>query len=223
MLRIFFFIFLTLSIFLSNQIYLNDEMLVVLQLKGVESGFEVKIGDLFSYQGTPWFEIDHKKYAPFSYLLPILAYPIYKILLFLNFFGYPDLLLALIPPTGFLILSFHHKKYRIPAIAFFISTILLFEPIYRFEDWAGIYALKLVNLIAISLTAEILYRMLRENVSDRIAISAVIIFIFATPVAYWSLSAKLHALSLLIISLSFYFLDKFLKKEKFRDLFISSF
>ncbi|MCS7144530.1 MAG: glycosyltransferase family 39 protein [Archaeoglobaceae archaeon] len=143
--------------------------------------------------------------------------------MFLNFFGYPDLLLALIPPTGLLIISFEYKKYRIPAIAFFISTLLLFKPIYRFEDWAGIYALKLVNLIAISLTAEILYRMLRENVSDRIAISAVIIFIFATPVAYWSLSAKLHALSLLIISLSFYFLDKFLKKEKFRDLFISSF
>ncbi|MEM3505505.1 MAG: hypothetical protein QW532_04680 [Archaeoglobaceae archaeon] len=100
------------------------------------------------------------------------------------------------------------------AIAFFIATLLLFKPIYRFEDWAGIYALKLTNVFAIAITAEILYRMLKERFEEKFAISAVFAFVFATLVAYWSLSAKIHAISLMLTASSFYFLDGSLRQYK---------
>jgi len=214
--------FLTLMLLMSNHVYLNDEMLVVLQVESVERGFSVEVEKLKSYIGTPWFELNGNKYAPFSYLLPILAYPIYKLLLFFSNFGYPDLLLALIAPAGFLILSLEYKKYRIFSLAFFLACILLFKPIYLFEDWAAVYALKLVNVLATSMTAEILFRILREEVDEKVALSASFLFVFATPVAYWTLSAKIHAISLLIIASSFYFFRRYLKSDRTRDLLLSS-
>ena len=182
--RAFVIAFLALTLFLSNQLYLNDEMLALLQIESVEDGFAIDPDKLIRYVGTPWFEFQGEKYAPFSYLLPVFAYPIYRLLIFLNQFGYPDLLLALIPPAGFLILSFELKKYRSLALAFFIACVLLFKPIYLFEDWAGVYALKLANALATALTAEILFRILREEVDEDIALSTSLLFLFATPVAY---------------------------------------
>ncbi|MEM2086846.1 MAG: glycosyltransferase family 39 protein [Archaeoglobaceae archaeon] len=222
MVRVWFIIFIAIMLLFSNDYYLNDEAIVILQLKSIESEFQLDISNFYPYQGTPWFEFEGKKYAPFSYLLPILAFPIYKALLFLNSFGYPDLILALIAPAGFLLLAIQHRKYFLLAIAFFLATLLLFKPIYRFEDWAGIYALKLTNVFAIAITAEILYRMLKERFEEKFAISAVFAFVFATPVVYWTLSAKIHAISLMLTASSFYFLDRSLRLENTKDLLLAS-
>ena len=221
--RVFIVVFLSLLLFLNNGFLLNDEMLVVQQVKSIENGFKINVEELVGYTGTPWFEINGSRYAPFSYLLPVLAYPIYGVLLYLNNFGYPDLLLALIPPAGFIILSLKIKRCRGLSFAFFAGCVLLFRPVYLFEDWAAIFALKLVNILATSLTAEIMFRIFKEETDENSALSSAILLTFATPLAYWTLSAKLHALTLLTIATIFYSLKRHLKSNDDRYLLLASF
>jgi len=197
---------LLLMFFLSNSFIVNDEMLIALQVHGITSGFTVNPEKLISYQGTPWFSFNGKSYAPFSYLLPILAYPIYLLLLFLNTYFYPDILFFLIP-SAILLLLFTNRRVLLLTAAFILANIILFKPIYLFEDWAALYSLKLVNVIAISITASIIYALLKEEFGE-VARAGVLIFLFATPVAYWALTAKSHALSLMFISAAIYHLKK---------------
>ncbi len=104
---------------------------------------------------------------------------------------------------------------------FFVASILLFKPIYLFEDWAIIYALKLVNITATAFTSGILFMILKNKVDEKVAYSASLLFVFSTPVAYWTLSSKIHAISLLLIASSFYFLQRYLTTNKDINLFFS--
>lgn len=191
--------------FLSNSFIVNDETLITLQVDGIASGFTVNPEKLISYQGTPWFSFNGKNYAPFSYLLPILAYPLYILLLLFNTYFYPDILLFLIPSAVLLYLA-KNRRILLLAAAFILANIILFRPIYLFEDWAALYSLKLVNVIAISITASILHTLLKEDFGENTAIAGILIFLFATPIAYWAVTAKSHALSLMLISAAIYYL-----------------
>ncbi|MEM0302524.1 MAG: glycosyltransferase family 39 protein [Archaeoglobaceae archaeon] len=212
----------TLIAFLSNHYFLNDEVVVALQVQSIESNFSLATDKLIIYQAIPGFEFNGNVYAPFTYLLPIFAYPINKFLLFLNYFGYPDLILALIAPAGFLFLSLEYRKLRIPAIAFFLLNLILFKPIYRFEDWSAVYSVKFLNIVFITIATIILYKILREKVDEKVATSGAFLFVFATPIAYWTISAKAHALSLLMVVLSAYCIDLYCKSNKARYVFLSS-
>lgn len=205
-------IFSLLMIFMSNALILNDEMLIILQVQSVGSGFEIHPEKLISYQGTPWVNYGGKIYAPFSYFVPFLAFPIYSLLIFLKNHIFPDILFFLVPCFILLYLSLEYRKYRFLTSLFLLANLLTFKPIYRFEDWGCLYSIQLVNIILTSLAAVIFYKILRQRVSSETALISVMLFIFATPVAYWTLTAKSHSLSLFLILMSIYSLHKHLEK-----------
>jgi hypothetical protein len=76
-----------------------------------------------------------------------------------------------------------------------------------------------------SATAGILYSILRRksNVDCNIALISSFLFVFATPIAYWTLTGKSHALSLFLIVLSIFFFFNYQHQQTKGDLIISSF
>jgi len=201
-----------LMLFMSNAFMLNDEMLITLQVQSVDSDFEIHPEKLVSYQGTPWFNYSGKTYAPFSYFLPILAYPIYVLLISLSKYTFPETIFFLIPCLILLYLSLEYRKCRLLTTLFLLTNLVVFKPVYRFDDWAPVYSLQLINIILMSLAATTSYQILRQKIDSEIALVSVILFIFATPVAYWTLTTKSHALSLFLILVSIYYLYKHLEK-----------
>jgi len=222
--RVFLITLILLIAFSSNYWKLNDEYIITEELRSISNGnFSININEIITYQGMPFFIYNGKAYPSFSHSLPILATPLYLFLSFIEGFYYPTYLILSIFNIGLVILTADYisgnrskieKIILISAVLLLISANLLFyTPQFMVEDWLPYYSLQLTNILLLSFASVLFYATIKRYVNEDLAFISVFIFIFATPVAYWGMTAKHHALSLFLISFQLYLLSKWSDKK----------
>ncbi len=220
--KLFVAVFFTLCLFWNNHIILNDEYLIVAQLESLKEGkLDINTSNQIKYTGMPFFRYDGKEYSSFAHALPAVALPFCYMFVELEKYLYVEFFFFLIPWIFVLLLLFFTKssKYSLYiAVGLVFLNTSLFQPIYRFEDWAPLYSVQFTNILLCSLAALLFYRTLSPKVGGERAFVSSLFLIFATPIAYWSLTAKHHVLSILLTVLEVYLLNTYFELKDLRKL-----
>jgi hypothetical protein len=161
-------------------------------------------------------------YGKFSYSLIILSMPFYYILKAIDsLYGAHLFLLQLWALSGgiaaYIIAKYRNIKYAelIGAVSYFILiavNMYFFKPIY-FPTWGELLSIEFTNILITSFLVLIVYPLFRNFFGNKIAIFASFFVIFATPISFYAITLKHHALSLLLTMLSFYFFYKYSEKK----------
>jgi hypothetical protein len=91
----------------------------------------------------------------------------------------------------------------LPAVPLlFVATPMLWPQPAPGSPFLEFAALQLVSLAAHAATAALLWRLLEGRVSANVRLGLVLAYAFATPMAFWALSAKYHALATFLLTLA---------------------
>jgi|GEM_PF-1536844 hypothetical protein len=219
--------FLIFFILWSNNIKLNDEYLIIEQLKSITHlRFDITIGGFFSYQGTPYFTFKNLNYASFSHSVAIVSLPIYFTFEFIsNFFHFIYFLNWLF--ISAVVISFRNELPKKPAwfstlILILFLNLIAYKPLFNYQDWIPLYSIHFTNIILAVFTAFIFFRLLVDLYSSpETSKICSLLLLFATPIAYWTLTAKHHSLSIFIISLILFLVNRYEKEMNVKKLYLS--
>lgn len=213
--------------FAGTRLFLSDEGIVLDQFYNLINGsLALKIAKINVNNGI-FMTIGNNLYGKFSYSLPILSLPTYYILKLIDsFFGAHLFLLQLWAVSGglviFLIGKIRNIKYATAGgiVAYFIlltSNLYFFKPIY-FPMWGELLSIEFTNIMISSFLILIIYLFFKNFFSNKIALFVSFFIIFATPIPFYAITLKHHALTLLLTLLSFYFF--YISYEKKDNKFI---
>lgn len=217
--------FISLFVFLSfasTRMLFSDEGVIVNQFYNLIHGsLDLKVAKVNVEKGVFVTVADHL-YGKFSYSLLILSLPVYFLLKNMDLiFGAHLFILQLWALSGGISIYLVARTRKIKKAPLFglISYIILilvnlqfFEPIF-FPKWAEIISIELTNILISSVLVMMVYFLFKNFFNNRIAIFASLFTIFATPVSFYAISLKHHALAIFLTILTFYFFYKYQEKK----------
>ncbi|MCZ7403132.1 MAG: glycosyltransferase family 39 protein [Candidatus Methanoperedens sp.] len=221
------FIFLS---FAGTRIFISDEGVILNQFYSLIHGsLSLDTGKINIIKGVYLF-FDGHIYGKFSYSLLILSLPFYYIMRAIEFlYGAHLFLLQLWAMCGgiivYLILKYRNLKYAelLGAISYFImigANIVLFKPIY-FPKWGELLSIEFTDILISSFLVVFVYLLFRNFFGDKIAMFTSFFVILATPISFYAISLKHHALTLFLTVLAFFFFYKYIEKKENKFMYFA--
>jgi hypothetical protein len=216
--------------FAGTRLFISDEAVILNQFYNLIHGsLSIETGKIKVLEGVYLF-LDGHIYGKFSYSLLILSLPFYYILGFIeSLYGAHLFLLQLWALSGgvlvYLIAKSRSLKHAeiLGAISYFImigANISLFKPIY-FPMWGELLSIEFTNILISSFLVLFIYLLFRKFFGDKIAIFAAFFVILATPISFYAISLKHHALTLFLTVLAFFFVYKYIEKKENRSMYFA--
>ena len=87
--------------------------------------------------------------------------------------------------------------------------------------WGELLSIEFTNILLSSFLILFVYLLFRNFFGDKIAIFASFFIIFATPISFYAISLKHHALTLFLTVLAFFFFYKFIEKKENRFMYFA--
>lgn len=138
-----------------------------------------------------------------STMLSALALPVLLALRALAAAVGVQLAIALACATAWAVLAWRERRgllWLVPPA--FLATPLLWPQAPPASPALEVASLQLVSLAAHAATAALLWRLLEGRATPGVRLGLVLTYAFATPMAFWALSAKYHALAGLLLVLA---------------------
>lgn len=216
--------------FAGTRLFLTDEAVILNQFYNLVYGsLSIETGKIKLLEGVYLLFNDHI-YGKFSYSLLILSLPVYYILRSIEIlYGAHLFLLQLWALCGgiivYLIAKISKLKHAelLGAISYIILigvNIPLFKPIY-FPMWGELLSIEFTNILISSFLVLLVYFLFRNLFGDKAAIFASFFIIFATPISFYAISLKHHALTLFLTMLAFFFFNEYIRKKEDKFMYFA--
>ena len=203
---------------------LNDEWISANQLTNLKNG-SLTVETIKYGNARGIYNIGDRPIGAYTHALPFFALFIYYALSAVDHIINLRLFFILLWLLSVIALLYYYrgtKKTRyilaiLALLVFAANMILYFCPalygfwsfLYQpqdFECWGELFAITFLNIIAMSITSLIIYRLFKQIFdNERIGFIAAIIGLIGTSFSFWALTGKDHTLSLLFIMLGIFF------------------
>lgn len=211
-------------------IFLTDEKPLVNQLVNLQNGSlsleKIKI----PLDGAWYFQKDDAIYSVYSHAVPVFSMPVYLILYKISFFV--NIVVFFIFLWSALVILLGHflsKKFNNPnifrlcavvSVVFLAMNFLLYEPV-SFYKWGEMISMQFFNIIITSIAVVLIYLLFKGIFNESSGLFAALIFLFATPYAFWGVGVKEHALSTFLALASFLFFYNYLTTSNARFAYLA--
>ena len=225
-------------------IFLNDEVTLAGQLFNLVHGsLSMAVMPDKIYEGLGFgtsapilgFTLEGKVYAFYTHAVPVFATPFYYLLYVANITIGIRLFFTTIESFSIfmiaMLLGKRCGRARLGAYVGIFTALVLFSvnayigstmaPLV-FEQWGALMAIQLLNIVATALTMVISYRIFNRYFhSTRLGEFGAIYLLIATPLTFWAVASKDHALSVFLIVASIGSFYKYLLDGKAVNRYIS--
>lgn len=221
------FVFISLA---GTRLFFSDEGIILDQFYNLINGsLALKIAKINVDKGI-FMTIGNNLYGKFSYSLLILSLPTYYILKIMDsLYGAHLFILQLWAAIGgfiiFLLAKIRNMKHAIAwgmtsFIILLSANMYFFKPIY-FPKWGELLSIEFTNIIISSFLILIIFLFFKKFFSEKIALFASLLILFATPIPFYAISLKHHSLTLLLTFLSFYFFYKSYERKDNKFIYLA--
>ncbi len=220
-----FIFFSSLFIFISfagTRIFFSDEGVILDQFYNfIHGSLALKVTKINMTKGV-FITVGDQLFGKFSYSLLVLSLPSYYVLNAMDILYSAHLfILQLWALSGgiavYLAAKTRKLKHAAPggAVSYLILiaiNLYFFKPIY-FPMWGEVLSIEFTNILISSFLVLVIYVLFKDLFNTRVAIFASFFAVFATPISFYAITLKHHALAVFLTILAFYLFYKYQEKK----------
>lgn len=213
-------------------VHLNDESGIVILMVNILNG-SLTIKEIPNYL-QPWmygwirgvlYTVNGATYTNATHAVPVFAIPFYFLLKLINSIIDVRIFFSVLWSVCIFLLIYFIKKQKIISafisILLLITNLLLAKPL-SFEIFGELISIQFLDIVLTSCTITIAYKLFYRIFNNKpIGIFASLFILLATPITYWGVAAKDHALSVFLIVLALYLFYKYTQTQKLQFRYIA--